>query len=405
MGQELLWALEQNLRIKTAAASVFLLLAVTYIVPKIVEPVIVAVDFKYFWLAGTLWQDGINPYGPAFLERAREIFVSGSVPPQWAYPPHFRPISELMALASFETSAVIWRSFCVVAIAGGTLSLFAAVRETSRFPVYVMMVFVAIALTFSATAATVAIGQSSALIFFGYCLFVYGYLRDMRISLCIALILLMIKPTYGFIPALFLLAHFRYFGLILLSAAITVAISVWGIWGHGIQEITAGLIDSFAKYKYAQINLAPEMTGLRHLVYAVGFGETSQVVYVLVGSTLAFSLGLFTYAKDLAEPDRIRAVVLLGLLMLLFAPMHTYDGCFALAVVVPALALSRLEALICIPLLLITWRSNNLAVVTGLKLEETQTFAGSTLISCASAITLLALAAVLLQQKVPRAEP
>lgn len=385
--------------VKNVGASVFLLLAFIYVGSKVAEPTIAAVDFKYFWLAGTLWQDGLNPYGPAFLARAREVFLSGSVPPQWAYPPHFRPISEVMALAAFERSAVIWRILFAMAIAGGSLGLFAAIRNVSRFPVYVIMLLLGIALTFSGTAITVTIGQSSALIFLAYCLFVYGYFHHNRMALGLALILLMIKPTYGFIPAFFLLAHLRYFGLIALSAVITIGLSAWGLWGHGLQETFAGLSDAFASYENDSINLAPEMTGLRHLVFLFGGGETSQLLYVLVGSVLAFCIGLFVALRDLSEADRVRAVMLVGLLVLVFAPMHTYDGYFALAVVIPALALSRVETLIFMPLLLVTWRSNNIAAITGWKLAETQTFTGSTLESIATAITLLVFVAVVFARR------
>jgi len=377
------------LKIFMSASLIFLLAATLYIGSKVFLPAIGAVDFKYFWLAGDLWQDGINPYGPDFNERGREVFTRGFVPPQWAYPPHFRPISELMALAPFETAAVIWRALFVLAIAGGIFALFVALPKADRPPLYIMLAGLAFTLSLSATAITIAIGQSSALIFLGYCLFVFGYLKENRWSLGIALILMMIKPTYGFIPAFFLLAHFRHFRVIAVSAVITIGLSVWGLWGFDLQETFAGLGEAFAKYKGSRLNSAQEMTGLRHIVYVVSGADTSQLAYVAIGIALAFGIGRFMSANELREHDRLRVVVLLGLVLLVFAPLHSYDGYFVLAVVIPALVLSRAELLICIPLLLITWRSNNLANITGLKLEEARTFTGSTLESFTAAVTLV----------------
>lgn len=60
------------------------------------------VDFGYFWLAGDIWNDGRNPYGPAFLERARDVFTSGNEPPQWGNPRHFRLVRSALAIAPVE---------------------------------------------------------------------------------------------------------------------------------------------------------------------------------------------------------------------------------------------------------------------------------------------------------------
>jgi len=377
-------------------AAILLLIGFIYLTPKVFEPPVGAVDFKYVWLAGDLWLDGISPYGPIFQERAQVIFDGGSIPPQWAYPPHFRPISQLTALAPYETSAIFWRAFLALAIVTGTGLLISAVRTDDRFPVSLAIISLAVSLTLSATAISVSIGQSSALIFLGYCLFVYGYLKCNQPALGLALILLMLKPTYGVIPAFFLLAHFRFFRVIVIAAAVTVALSVWGLLGQGIHETISGVSDAVAKYKFDRINLAPEMTGLRHIVFASGLGETSQFLYILGGIGLAFGLGVWAQAGDPDGSKRIRAVVMLGLLFLLLAPLHTYDGYFALAVALPALGLSRLEAIACMPLLLLTWRSNNLAAVTGFKLPETRVFTGSTIESVAAAATILVFAIILI---------
>lgn len=302
-----------------------------------------------------------------------------------------------MALAPFEIAAVIWRALFVLSIAGGVTALFLSLPATDRPPFYVILAVLGLSMSLSATAMTVAIGQSSALIFLGYCLFVYGYLKDNRWLLGLALILLMIKPTYGLIPAFFLLAHFRYFHLIVVSALITIGLSVWGLWGLDLQETWAGLSEAFAKYKGSRLNSAPEMTGIRHLVYAFGGGDTSQLVYVALGSALAFGIGRYAQANDVREVDRLRAIVLLGLILLVFAPLHSYDGYFTLAVVVPALAISRIELIVCVPLLLVTWRSNNVAGITGLKLEETRTFPGTTLESFAAVVTLVIFVFVLMR--------
>jgi hypothetical protein len=372
------------------------MIAIFYLMPKIFNPPLGAVDFKYVWLAGRMWLEGHNPYGPGFYEQAQVVFEGGSTPQQWAYPPHFRPISQFAAIAPYETAAIFWRAFLALAVFGGTGLLIAAVRADGRFPASVAILVLAVSLTFSATAISISIGQSSSLVFFGYCLLIYGYLKNHKGAICLALIIIMLKPTYGVIPAFFLLAHSRYFKVIAIGALITLALSVWGLLGQGINETISGVSDAVGKYATQPVNLAPEMTGIRHVVFACGLGETSQFLYVLCGVIFAFGLGLLVQFGYSSNFNRIRSMVVLGLLVLLFAPLHTYDGYFALAVVVPALALSRLEAIACMPLLLLVWRSNNLATVTGFKLPDTQIFTGSTIEAVAATATFLLFAIMLL---------
>lgn len=389
------------MQIKLIASIACLIVASIYIGLKVFLPPNDAVDFKFFWLAGDLWQSGIVPYGPIYLERAQEVFTVGSVPPQWAYPPHFRPISELLALAPLDLSAYLWRFFNVTAVAGGVILLIWSIRPALRLPVYAALLAVAVALTMSATAISVAIGQSSPLIFLGYGLFAFGYLTNRPAALVIALIVLMVKPTYGFIPAFFLLAQFRYFRTIVIAALITVALSAWGLGGEDIRVVLAHVLDAFSSYTDDRVNSASEMTGLRHLVYLAGLGEISQLAYVLAGSVLAFCLG-WAVRDGAHEADRIRAMMFVGLLLLVFAPLHTYDGYFALAVVIPALALTRAETLACFALLFVTWRSNNLAEVTGMKSAESLVFTGSTLEAFAATLALIACAAVFARRRVAK---
>jgi hypothetical protein len=378
-------------QIKFLAAIAVLAVSTVYIGSKIFLPPQNAIDFKYFWLAGDLWRDGIIPYAPIFLERGQEVFAGGSVPQQWAYPPHFRPFAEVMAQGPFEVSAYIWRAFNVAFVAGGVLLVVAGMRETLRLEGYVIALAIAVAFTMSGTAISVAIGQSATLIFVAYCAFVFGYLTDRRAIMILALVVLMIKPTYGIIPAFFLLAHWRYFSTLFIAGSVTVALSVWGLWGADLPAVVKYVAAALEKYATAPVNGAADMTGIRHLIYLTPVGETSQFIYALLGACLAFALGWFVDRGGIVGLNRMRGVSFLCLVMLVFAPMHTYDSYTALALVLPALALSRVEMISSLGLLLVFWRSNNVAEISGLRLPETLYFTGSTLESLASGAVFLIL--------------
>lgn len=382
----------QTKNVTHITAFLLLLIAAAYIVTKVMLPWGSAVDFRYFWLAGDLWNSGQSPYGPSFLNRARDVFDTGNVPPQWGYPPHFRPVSAVLALAPVDVSAHLWRAFGVLAILAGVLLLIAGIQPWRQIPIWGYMLLLTAALTMSASATSITIGQSAPLIFLGYALFVCGYLRDRPGMLILAMVIIMVKPTYGAIPCFFLLFQLRYLGTVIIAAILTLLLSAWGLWGQDLQVVIGQILEAFASYKDAPVNGAAEMTGLRHLVYAAGFGDRSQLVFVLTGCGLACLLGATLNRRHATDPARLRAVVLLGLLTVVFGPLHTYDGFFVLAIAIPALALSRVEIAAGAVLFLATWRSNNLATVTGLRLPDSTYFPGSTieaLAACGILVLLL----------------
>lgn len=367
-----------------------------YILPKSFAPAWRVTDFKYFWLAGELWGQGVSPYGSDYFEAARSAFERGSVPKRWAYPPHFRFITEPVAWMDFETAARVWRMLLVLSIAAGAALLVATARTHARaFPLWLAPLVAGLALTMTATAHSVSIGQSSPPVFLAYCVLLWGYVTERRLPVIVALVVMMIKPTYGLTPALFLLGQFRWWLPLFSAGALTLALTGLAILGTPPLEVVTGILDAFESYEGSAANAATSMNGIRHLIAISGGGDVSQLVVLGTGGAVALALGAWT--KGAANTSRrLRAVILLTLVILLFAPLHTYDGYYVLAVTVPALALGRLSALVGIGLFLLTWRSGNLGAITGLHPAENLSFQGATIESLAALLAALVLATVLL---------
>lgn len=47
------------------------------------------VDFRFFWLAGKLWETGIDPYSESFRQIGADILPPGNVVIYWFYPPQW----------------------------------------------------------------------------------------------------------------------------------------------------------------------------------------------------------------------------------------------------------------------------------------------------------------------------
>lgn len=107
--------------------------------------------------------------------------------------------------------------------------------------------------------------------------------------------------------------------MLLVSAALTMTVSATSVAiGQSAPLILLG---------YAPTNGAAEMTGLRHLVYAVGLGDQSQLIYVLVGCALACALGAVMNSRAVQDVARVRSIMFVGLLTLTIGrciPMMAY---------------------------------------------------------------------------------
>lgn len=67
---------------------------------------LVGYDFRYFWVAGRVWLEGMSPYGPDLPRLSAAMIPEGHVPQIWPYPPSLWLPTAVPALFPFETA---WR--------------------------------------------------------------------------------------------------------------------------------------------------------------------------------------------------------------------------------------------------------------------------------------------------------
>ena len=116
------------------------------------------IDFKYIWLAGELWSEGVNPYTEVYVARGEEAFVGLNPPTFWVYPPNWWPIATGSAVLSYETAGLLWRILSVVCL---FLGCFVITKSLPNLPFWVHIAFWGVAATMSATAITLSLGQTS----------------------------------------------------------------------------------------------------------------------------------------------------------------------------------------------------------------------------------------------------
>ena len=208
-------------------SGLMVLVGLSYLLTKSVLLLAPTDDYQFIWLAGTMWNDGLDPYSEEYGRLGIALFEGVYPPKVWFYPPSWWPIATLTALTSFETGIVIWRGTSALCLIVG---VHIVLRAYGRFvaPVSVLRAaaFFAFACIMSATPMALWIGQTSFLSFLGAALFISAYLGDRRVLMICALFLLMLKPQIGLPFCFFLLARRAWWPSLVAGAVVSVLASM-----------------------------------------------------------------------------------------------------------------------------------------------------------------------------------
>ena len=306
-------------------------------------------DFKFLWVAGRLWVDGVSPYGPAYDAAGARLITEGHVPQIWAYPPNWWALCAGLALMPLKTAAVVWNVVGVGLTFASSALLVQAfrrafpqallVRNLLVRPLPLILVHVFMMAVLEATAIVLSTGQTAILVYFGVALLLFAMTRGSRALGIIALTLLFLKPHIGmaFGATLFVMGKEQRLQ-VLAAAAASALLSVPAfIIDPGV---IGGFLSELARYDAAgDANLPQAMTGLRRLLWEAGGVDFPGIAAALAATALAVLLTAGPLRLARSGDPAIRAwqtVSLTSTVLMALAPLHYYD--FTL-VGVPALAL------------------------------------------------------------------
>ncbi|MEM6356880.1 MAG: hypothetical protein AAF844_14500, partial [Pseudomonadota bacterium] len=344
-------------------AGALLLLAgsLAYIAPKVLSDGI-AIDFRFIWLAGSLWSEGIDPYTAAYGAAAEERLRPGNVPEFLLYPPGWWGIAVGFAAFDEVTASLLWRIASVLAAALGAGALLWAVASATgtraagahatgahatgaraagaraagaraaEARALLGLGATAVALTLGSVAAAnnITIAQTSMLVLLGGGLAAAGVVAASRPVLIAGLLILSLKPSIGlaFVPLVLLLPT------PLLSTAalgiLVLAISAPPLFQFGPVTTATGFIESAARYGALEINAGPALTGLRHLAWlATGTSPSAMLMLALCGILSAAGMVAARRIASTAE-GRALGIAFAVSCLLCVAPLHSYDFVFLL---------------------------------------------------------------------------
>lgn len=364
-------------------------------------------DFRYNWLAGRLWLQGVSPYLPGYQEAGTALIVRGHVPELWVYPPNWWAISTTLGLTGLAEANVAWNLLGVGLAALSSVMLVRAFLRCRRghvlaLPVVgdvfdwgwalVLLHFFATA-GLEATALTLAIGQTSLLVLFGVSLILYGASRA-RLPLAAAgLAVVLLKPQIGVV----------FLCVLPLAGPWARQLVLAGLGISAVLAVPAAVVDPSVAMQfvrnvtsndgYTVANLPQAMTGVRLAVWELLGRDAGSIVAVAatVGAALLLARRSVRLAVDATPHVLVWQVVTLTVAVILaMAPLHYYD--FVLVcTLAPSFLLARgvwlWAGLVGVALIV---RADWLGKLTGYYDPGVPIFEGSILSSLGAALLLVA---------------
>ncbi|MEM8771702.1 MAG: glycosyltransferase 87 family protein [Pseudomonadota bacterium] len=352
---------------------------------------IITIDFRYFWLAGEMWTRGDNPYDAAYIEEARNRFDM-QVGAIWVYAPNWFPIAAIQSLLSPLGGSRLWLIANGALLLGAswlnvrTLQFAKPARTDDRqlisdalmsAPTFTLFLLHAGAVSLMQAAGnTLHLGQSSILIYFGLSLLLYGMSGKRPWFGAIGLALVMLKPQIGIVllPALGAFAYGRR--VMVLAGSVSLLMAAPALIITPAPDILLSMAGRMLQYNDLFYNMPGAMTGLRHIVWALGGPDFGSGYYILLA--LSASCGLALAARGKLISGGPTALLYLTVVCFFFlAPLHVYDLVALGAVALPAAVMRAPFGTASLAAFAVLWRAGNLPQIGALEAAAPVYYPGS----------------------------
>ncbi|PQA86179.1 glycosyltransferase family 87 protein [Hyphococcus luteus] len=355
-----------------SAAYAAALLGLVYLFMKSALMGAPTVDFKYFWLAGDLWRDGVSPYSQAFAERAAETFPQTNHAQIFPYPPNWWLVSSTLALMPHDLAAWIWRTISAVLTFASIALAWRAIRPREGFLHPLFAASLAYAFLMSATPMNLAIGQNAAVMLFGLAFVIFGACSQRPWALAAGIVVLMLKPQLGAPVAAYFLMQKDGWKTVGAAALVTFVMCAPAFFSSLPAELTTDFLHQVSIYDTQETAFAVSMTGARNITLLLTGADISSAWFALASLAAGFAIGALCRGNGL--PLLIGSV-------LFITPLHTYDLVLAAPLLIFSFAMTGVAQWLLWAGLAIIFRANNIAAATGLHYADTLSFPGASVAS------------------------
>ncbi|MBU3079252.1 glycosyltransferase 87 family protein [Sphingomonas quercus] len=325
--------MRQRLPFQDIASAACLAVAIAYLIAKSTFYDGEGGDFLSYWTAGRIWADGGDPYSGRFMFLARRLFPGSSLAhagphgaAPWFYPPQWWLVATPVASLPADVALCVWRAGNALLLVLASVALARALpRAGVPLPGWAMPVFLVVAAFMTPTPMALAAGQSSILIFAGYCLYARGLMLSERITLAFGLFLLLLKPPFG-VPAaaaLLLLPHGR--SALAIAGTATLVGCLPQFAANGVMPTIHGMLANTASYGTYPPNDPFILSGLNQIVVHAFGGGVPASAALLPCVVTSMAAALLLHARNDAGAEGGALTLVLIALTVFFMPLHVYD--------------------------------------------------------------------------------
>lgn len=306
---------------------ILLIGAIAYLLERSVFERSPDIDFRYIWTAGRLWAQGIDPYSPRFLTLGRTIFATGNAIDNWLYPPQWWLISRILAEFPVEGAVAIWRGMSAVLLVVAAGALASVIRRIRPgIPWWAIPLAIATVSLMEGTAQTLLMGQTSILVFAGFCLMGCALLTSRRWLMVVALGLLLLKPQFA-LPVVICFACMKQWrGAVLIALIITGLACLPQVMQYGLLPTLKGMLGNMALHGQLKGNWPENLPGFAHLIWELTGLSLSNAADIALDLVASGALAIIIcWRRDLHEEDRATLGIALIASAMFFLPVHDYD--------------------------------------------------------------------------------
>ena len=337
------------------------MLGITYLIWKIISLQGQDLTFKYIWLAGSLWQNGLSPYSIEYQEIGHKMFTTFNGQPFY-YPPNWWPFSNILAAFDYNTATEIWRVLNGLCIVSSTFLLNGALKKIDiNLTPSSLVLYTGLVSLMQASAIIIATGQTTILIYFGLCLVIYSAVNSRPLWLALGLCVMLLKPQIGVVLFFAFIPFKKYHMALLYTCALTLLLMLPALITIGPFETILPYLKGLSQHSSFATNEAQNSTGLKSILYNITNFKLPSTMATLLSIVGAVGAGLY-FKKSGKENSTnfIRYLMIIIMITAFIAPLHEYD----MIIIVPLILLSaiygvRAQWLLSLPFIILA-RSGNI---------------------------------------------
>lgn len=270
------------------------------------------IDFPFYWLAGHMWAQGLDPYSSQYQELGTSF-----VPPLqfWFYPPHWWPICRALALFDLPTAAMVWRATLSIILLGSTG--FVVALLTRRQPLRQRILYVAaacaLATSIEPTANVLTSGQVSPIfVYLGLAAIICGQLLSSTFLLALGVASVSLKPQIGLVVVVAFLISPRFRKPVVYAVVASALLALPQIIPFGPITTLREMVSNLGAWSQISSNGSFPLTGLGHITARLGFALPASMQFAIALAT-AIASGLLIRREPSTEERSAIAKLLLCL--------------------------------------------------------------------------------------------